>query len=94
MAPFNLSATINALRVLKNPALCYPHLTIANFNDLPIPLSKGIRKGEKPADIRAVILDKDNCFAVSHALEVYPSYSVTYPHIVYSGAGTGVGFMY
>lgn len=90
MAPLNLSATVNALRVLKNPALCYPHLTIATFNDLPVPLGNGIQNGEKQVDIRAVILDKDNCFAVPHALEVYPSYNVTYPRFVSSDARMGV----
>lgn len=90
MAPFNLSATVNALRVLKNPALCCPHLTIATFNDLPVPLGKGIQNGEKYVDIRAVILDKDNCFAVPNALEVLPSYQVIYPpHLVCSGAEMG-----
>lgn len=87
MAPFNLSATVNALRVLKTPNLCYPHLTIDTFNDLPVPLGKGIQNGEKHVDIRAVILDKDNCFAVPHSLEVFPSYKVTYPHLVYPEAG-------
>lgn len=83
-ASFNLCATINAIRVLKNPGLCYPHLTISTFNDLPVPLGKGIWKGEKQADIRAVILDKDNCFAMPHALEVYSSYNVVYPDIKFS----------
>jgi phosphatidylglycerophosphatase GEP4 len=72
--PFNLSGTLNALRVLKNPALCYPHLTIPTFDHLPVPLSPALK-----ADIRAVVLDKDNCFAVPYALEVYPAYRVTAP---------------
>lgn len=82
MVFFNLSATFNVLRVLRDPALCYPHLTISTFNDLPIPLSKRLQNGEKPTDIRAVVLDKDNCFAVPHALEVYPSYNVMYSYNV------------
>jgi phosphatidylglycerophosphatase GEP4 len=68
MVAFNLSATLNALRVLHKPTLLQPHLTIPTFADLPVPLSP---------HIRAVILDKDNCFAVPHALEVYPGYNVT-----------------
>ena len=70
----NLSGTLNAFRVLFTPGLCLPHHTISTFNDLPIPLSKAIKRGEKEADIRAVILDKDNCFAIPHHNEVYPPY--------------------
>jgi phosphatidylglycerophosphatase GEP4 len=71
--PFNISATVNILRALKNPALLYPQCTISTFDQLPIPLSKAF-KGEP--EIRAVVLDKDNCFALPHALEVYPAYNV------------------
>ena len=73
---FNLSATLNILRAITNPALLYPHLTIATFDQLPIPLSPALARGEKHPDIRAVILDKDNCFAFPHDLHVYPEYSV------------------
>ncbi|KAI5840247.1 mitochondrial PGP phosphatase-domain-containing protein [Morchella snyderi] len=66
MVAFNLSATLNALRVLHKPTLLQPHLTIPTFADLPVPLAP---------HIRAVILDKDNCFAVPHALEVHPGYN-------------------
>jgi phosphatidylglycerophosphatase GEP4 len=75
MAPFNLSATLNILRTIKNPALLYPHATISTFDHLPIPLSKAFP--DSP-DIRAVILDKDNCFAAPRELNVYPAYNVTY----------------
>lgn len=70
----NLSGTLNAFRVLFSPGLCLPHHTVSSFNDLPIPLSKAFRRGEKEADIRAVILDKDNCFAIPHQNEVYAPY--------------------
>ncbi|PWW79613.1 HAD-superfamily phosphatase [Tuber magnatum] len=69
MAPFNLSATLNALRILKSPTLLYPQLTIPTFDYLPVPLSPALK-----GDIRAVILDKDNCFTVPYAKEVYPAY--------------------
>ncbi|KAF8534106.1 mitochondrial PGP phosphatase [Trichophaea hybrida] len=72
MAPINLSATLNILRTLKNPALLYPQCTIPSFDHLPIPLSRAFPTIE--TDIRAVILDKDNCFAAPHALNVYPAY--------------------
>lgn len=69
MVAFNLSATLNALRVLHKPTLLQPHFTIPTFADLPVPLAP---------HIRAVVLDKDNCFAVPHALDVHPEYNVTW----------------
>src|ERR1700759_2308007 len=72
----NLSGTISAFRLLKDPALCLPHHTVSTFNHLPIPLSDGVKNGEKGADIRAVVLDKDNCFAIPHQNEVFEQYKV------------------
>ncbi|KAK6509476.1 hypothetical protein TWF481_004220 [Arthrobotrys musiformis] len=66
----NLSATFNALRVLYDPSLCLPHLVIPTFAHLPVPLRFPGQKSE----IRAVILDKDNCISENYALEVYPPY--------------------
>jgi len=74
--PFNLSATVNVLRCLKNPALLHPHCTISTFDQLPYPLSSAF--ADKP-DIRAVVLDKDNCFATPYTQEVYPAYTVIPP---------------
>jgi phosphatidylglycerophosphatase GEP4 len=74
----NLSGTLNAFRLLFNPALCLPHHTVPTFNHLPVPLSKAFAgsDNETGADIRAVILDKDNCFAIPHKNEVYEPYRV------------------
>jgi hypothetical protein len=72
----NISGTVSAFRLLKDPALCLPHHTVSTFNHLPIPLSDGIKKGKKSADIRAVVLDKDNCFAIPHQNEVFEQYKV------------------
>ncbi|EPS42408.1 hypothetical protein H072_3560 [Dactylellina haptotyla CBS 200.50] len=66
----NLSATFNALRVLYDPSLCLPHLVVPTFAHLPVPL----RFPGQKSDIKAVILDKDNCFAENNALEVYGPY--------------------
>lgn len=68
LTPMNVSGTLNVLRLFYNPSLCLPHHTISTFDQLPVPLSKAFapRNGEKKADIRAVILDKDNCFVVPH----------------------------
>jgi phosphatidylglycerophosphatase GEP4 len=75
----NTSGTFNVLRLFYNPSLCLPHHTVSTFDQLPIPLSPAfpIKDGEKKPDIRAVVLDKDNCFAVPYHNQVNPSYE---PH--------------
>ncbi|KAK3617697.1 hypothetical protein LTR56_025113 [Elasticomyces elasticus] len=73
-----------------------------DFGLIPIPLSLAFRKhgSEKGPDIRAVVLDKDNCFAIPKQNTVYPAYSAkfeelrkAYPGsrllIVSNSAGTG-----
>lgn len=77
----NISGTLNVFRLLRDPTLCLPQHTVPTFNHLPIPLSKAFprkegKDGEKQVDIRAVVLDKDNCFAVPHTDEVYQPYKV------------------
>lgn len=74
----NISGTLNVFRLLLNPALCLPHHTVSTFNHLPVPLSRAFagHNGEKGADIRAVILDKDNCFAIPRENEVHKPYNV------------------
>ncbi|KAI4118818.1 MAG: hypothetical protein LQ345_001211 [Seirophora villosa] len=69
----NVSATLNFLRLIARPSLCLPHTTIPNFNDLPVPLSDAF--GPLKPDIRAVVLDKDNCFAVPKENVVYKPYA-------------------
>ena len=74
----NISATLNVFKLFRDPALCLPHATISNFNQLPIPVSKAFasaRKGQEP-DIRAVVLDKDNCFAKPKESTVWKPYEV------------------
>lgn len=73
MNAFNVSATLNIFRLLARPSLCLPHATISTFNQLPVPLNKAFQK-YKNVDIKAVVLDKDNCFAVPHSNEVYKPY--------------------
>lgn len=82
----NVSATLSAFRLLRDPSLCLPHHTVPTFQQLPIPLSQAftsINKANegsaeagtgKAVDIRAVVLDKDNCFAVPGENEVYRPY--------------------
>ncbi|KAF2440009.1 HAD-superfamily phosphatase [Karstenula rhodostoma CBS 690.94] len=72
----NISGTLNVFRLIREPALCLPQHTVSTFNHLPVPLSKAFpkRDGEKEVDIKAVILDKDNCFAIPHTNEVHKPY--------------------
>ncbi|KAL9602473.1 MAG: hypothetical protein Q9179_002537 [Wetmoreana sp. 5 TL-2023] len=69
----NVSATLNFFKLIRNPPLCLPHATVSTFNDLPIPLSSAF--GTLKPDIRAVVLDKDNCFAVPKENVVYRPYA-------------------
>ena len=84
----NVSGTLNAFKLLFNPSLCLPHASISNFSQLPIPLSTAFNTGEKGElpDIRAVVLDKDNCFARPKENEIYEEYHVRkhlpYPSIL------------
>ncbi|EOA87291.1 uncharacterized protein SETTUDRAFT_135966 [Exserohilum turcica Et28A] len=73
----NISGTLNIFRLLRDPTLCLPQHTVSTFNQLPIPLSQAFAAApqqQKKVDIRAVVLDKDNCFAVPHTDEVYEGY--------------------
>ena len=77
----NISATFSVFKLFREPALCLPHSTISTFNQLPIPLSKAFvsQHGEKDVDIRAVVLDKDNCFAKPKENVVHNQYKVKGP---------------
>lgn len=76
----NLSASVNVFRLLARPALCLPHGVVSTFNDIPIPLDSAFapgtgKDGRKP-EIKAVVLDKDDCFAFPESSEVYAAYKV------------------
>ncbi|KAI9744787.1 MAG: hypothetical protein M1818_001712 [Claussenomyces sp. TS43310] len=73
MNAFNVSGALNIFRVLAKPSLCLPQATISTFNDLPIPLNKAFAKYGN-VDIKVVVLDKDDCFAVPHTNEIYKPY--------------------
>lgn len=83
MPNLNLSGSLNVLRLFANPALCLPHHTVSSFDKIPVPLSEAFQtgKGEKKPDIRAVVLDKDNCFAVPHQNEIFPSYKTKFDEL-------------
>jgi hypothetical protein len=67
--------------MIREPTLCLPQHTVSTFNHLPIPLSKAFPRkdgvqGGKEVDIQAIVLDKDNCFAVPHTNEIHKPYYV------------------
>ena len=74
----NLSASVNIFRLLARPSLCLPHGVVSTFNDIPVPLDSAFaaRSGGKQPEIKAVVLDKDDCFAFPESSEVWPSYQV------------------
>ncbi|POS87132.1 hypothetical protein EPUL_003162, partial [Erysiphe pulchra] len=76
MNALNISATLNLLRLISQPNLCLPHCTISTFAQIPVPLDNAFvdKNGQKRTDIKAVILDKDNCFATPHTNYVHESY--------------------
>lgn len=78
----NLSGTLNAFRLFREPSICLPHHTIPTFEHLSLPLGADFarRAGQSKPNIKAVILDKDNCFAIPHTNEVYPQYKVRSKH--------------
>lgn len=72
---FNLAAITNILRLIGRPELCLPQATISTFAHLPIPVNKAFEQSER-VDIKAVVLDKDNCFAYPKSNEVFKPYEV------------------
>lgn len=72
----NFSGTVNVFKLLIKPSLCLPHATVSTFNDIPSPFNKAFAGSGKNVDIRAVILDKDDCFAYPETNEIYPAYTV------------------
>ncbi|KAI6245763.1 Phosphatidylglycerophosphatase GEP4, mitochondrial [Erysiphe necator] len=78
MNALNISATWNLFRLILQPNLCLPQAKIPTFAHLPVPLENAFvdSNGQKRTDItiKAVILDKDNCFATPHTNYVHKSY--------------------
>lgn len=77
MNTLNVSATLNIFRLLAKPDLCLPQATVATFNNLPIPLNKAFGKYQN-VNIKAVVLDKDNCFAYPKSNQIHKPYNVSF----------------
>lgn len=72
----NLSASLNIFKLLSNPSLCLPHAAVSTFRDLPIPLDSAFKRKGAEVNIKAVVLDKDDCFAVPETNEIHKPYLV------------------
>ncbi|KAL7625243.1 hypothetical protein AAE478_004458 [Parahypoxylon ruwenzoriense] len=70
----NFSGTVNVFKLLAKPALCLPHATVSTFDKIPSPLEGAFEGRGNKVDIRAVVLDKDDCFAYPDTNEIYPAY--------------------
>ncbi|KAH6652109.1 HAD superfamily phosphatase [Truncatella angustata] len=73
----NLSGFFNVFKLLAKPSLCLPHATVSQFSELPFPLEKVFEtpgQGNK-VQIKAVVLDKDDCFAYPETNLVHPPYA-------------------
>ncbi|KAI5865664.1 HAD-superfamily phosphatase [Durotheca rogersii] len=72
----NLSGTVNVFKLIAKPSLCLPHAAVPTFKDIPTPLEKVFEGwGKNVIDIRAVVLDKDDCFAYPNTNKIYPAYA-------------------
>jgi hypothetical protein len=78
MSSLNITATLSLFRLITKPSLCLPQATVPTFNELPIPLNKAFEQKYKGVDIRAVVLDKDNCFAWPKENVVAKGYEVSH----------------
>lgn len=70
MQLFNASAVANVSRLAYSPSLCLPHMAVSSFDKLPVPLS--VSGGG--AQIKGLVIDKDNCFAKDHDDKLWPAY--------------------
>lgn len=73
----NLSGVLNVFKLLARPSLCLPHATVSTFNELPVPLEKAFEGHGNKAAIKAVVLDKDDCFAYPETSQIHPPYIVS-----------------
>ncbi|RYP25227.1 hypothetical protein DL765_000108 [Monosporascus sp. GIB2] len=74
MMNLNLSGFLNVFRLLAKPSLCLPHATVPTFGDLPNPLENAFENSPKKPVIKAVVLDKDDCFAYPDTSGIHPPY--------------------
>jgi phosphatidylglycerophosphatase GEP4 len=73
----NFSGFVNSFKLLTKPSLCLPHATVSQFHELPLPLEKAFEGQGQRVQIKAVVLDKDDCFAYPETNLVHPPYVVS-----------------
>jgi len=86
----NINGFLNVFRCLVSPSLCLPHATVSTFNELPIPLDKAFEARKGKAAIKAVVLDKDDCFAYPDSNVVFESNKVGHRGITFSATASPV----
>ncbi|KAG4301760.1 hypothetical protein PCANB_001986 [Pneumocystis canis] len=77
----NIQELISCIFAFLRPSLLVPHITVESFAHLPNHLSNALKKSIKPSfsqlkkiDIRAIVIDKDNCITIPGKLELYDQY--------------------
>ena len=73
----NIPAILGIFRVIRQPSLCLPHHTVPTFADIPGPIESVFKHtAGRELRIKAIVLDKDNCFAAPNQDQVHPSCQV------------------
>ncbi|ODV91371.1 hypothetical protein CANCADRAFT_123311 [Tortispora caseinolytica NRRL Y-17796] len=67
----NISGTLNFFKVLLQPSLAIPTYSVPTFDHVPSILAN-------LPEIHALVIDKDNCFAIDGTDSVYPKYADTW----------------
>lgn len=77
----NLVGTVYGIAAIFRPSRLIPSLTVDEFSDIPLDIAAALTKAKNQGqdtsqllDIRALVVDKDNCFAEPYAQEVWPRY--------------------
>lgn len=73
----NIVGALYSLTCVFRPSRLLPTLSVDEFSDLPLNIADALAKSrhsKQELDIRALVLDKDNCFAEPDALVVASKY--------------------
>ncbi|KAG5513679.1 hypothetical protein PMAC_000717 [Pneumocystis sp. 'macacae'] len=76
----NIKAIFPSICALFRPSLLLPHITVETFAHIPNHLSNSLKNSVKwphlhlDVDIRAIVIDKDNCISIPKKLELYNAY--------------------
>lgn len=75
----NLPGLVQGLACVFRPSRLLPSITVDEFSDLPQNIADALKQviRDEKIDIRALVLDKDNCFARPLTTEIWPKYQVS-----------------